>query len=143
MGVSAFVAIVGAGTSVHAAAEQKKATKQQVQAQKVQQAQQKKLADIKAQRGRRKLIQDQLRAKSTALAASGEQGSDSRTAGVLGSIGTKGASATSFLGQQEQVADSIFEHGLIASSASANIASAQAIGQLGGAISSSASIFKD
>jgi len=141
MAISAVV--LGTATSVYAAGEQKKDTKQQVQAQAEQQRQQKRLADIKAQRGRRKLVQEQLRAKSLALIASGEQGADSRSAGVLGAISTKGASATAFAAQQEQISASIFEQGLIASRASADIASAQAQGQIGGAISSSSSIFKD
>lgn len=134
MGVSAFVAFVGAAASASSAQQQKKATKQQVAAQAEQQKQQKKLADIKAQRERRKVVQQQLKASSTALVASGEQGADSRTAGVLGSVGTQAASALGFAGQQQQIAGSIFEQGLIASSASANIASAQATGQIGGAL---------
>jgi len=133
--------LLGTATSVHAAGEQKKATKQQVSAQKEQQRQQKKLADIKAQRERRKVVQQQLKAQSAALVASGEQGADSRTAGVLGSVGTKSASALNFGFQQQQASDNIFEQGLIASSASAKIASSNAQAQVGGAVSSSASIF--
>ena len=143
MGISAFVAFVGTATSVDAAQKQKRATKKQVAAQTIQQAEQKKIADIKAQRERRKAIQQRLAAKSTALVASGEQGADSRTAGVLGSIGTKAGGALGFAFQQQEASDNIFEQGLIASKASADIASASAQAQIGGAISSSASIFSN
>ena len=130
MAISAF----GAVLSYSSSRKQSRAVKQQVAAQQEQQRLQKRSSDIKAQRERRKLVQEQLRAKSLALVASGEQCSDSRTAGVLGSVGTQAASAVGFAGQQQQIAGSIFEQGLIASSASSSIASAQATGQIGGSL---------
>jgi len=135
------IGVLGLGVSAKSAQQQKKATKQQVAAQAEQQRQQKKLADIKAQRERRKVVQAQLRARSAALVASGEQGADSRTAGVLGSVGTKAAGALGFGFEQQQISTSIFEQGLKASAASADLASAQELGQIGGALTSSTSIF--
>ena len=130
MAISAF----GAVLSYSSSRKQSRAVKQQVAAQQEQQRLQKRSSDIKAQRERRKIVQAQLKARSLALVASGEQGADSRTAGVTGSVGTQAASALGFAGQQQQIAGSIFEQGLIASSASASIASAQATGQIGGSL---------
>jgi len=143
MGFSTFLTAVGVGTSVAAASEQKKLTGEQVTAQKGIQKEQKKLADIKSQRERRKTIQAKLKAESDILVASGEQGSDSRTAGVIGSVRTKAAGSIAYAGQQEQISTNIFNLGLDASNASAGIAGAQALFQVGGAVTSAASIFND
>jgi len=131
MGFSTFLAIAGTGTSIAAASEQKKFSKDQVLAQKGIQKEQKKLADIKSQRERRKTVQAKLKAESDILVASGEQGSDSRTAGVIGSVKTKAAGAIAYAGQQEQISTNIF------------VAGAQALFQVGGAVTSAASIFND
>jgi len=143
MGISAFIALAGTALSADAAQKQKKATKEQIRAQAGQQKEQKKIADTKAQRERRKVVQQQLKAQSDALVASGEQGADSRTAGVTGSISTKSASNLGFAFQQQEASDTIFDLGLEASAASAKIASANAQAQIGGALTSSASIFSN
>ena len=146
MGISAFVvAAYGVSEQTKAAKQQSAATGRQVEAQKQQQRSQKKLADIKATRERRRLAREARVARAQVnVATQGEGGS--RAAGVSGSIATQAASARGFLGQQEITRGSIFGQGLLASSASADIASAQARGQIGGAIGSLAttgySIFK-
>ena len=146
-GTVAFVfAAYGASEQHEAAKEQRAAAGRQLQAQKEQQRQQKKLADIKATRERRKLAREARIARSEIAVATGGAAGGSRAAGVGGSVATQSASAQGFAGQQHQVGQSIFEQGLLASQASADIASAQSRGQIGGAIGSLAgtgySIFK-
>lgn len=139
-------AAYGSYTAYTGAEEQKKATNKQVGAQKEQQRQQKRLADIKSQRERRKMVREQRIAQSTLEVASRGETAGSRVAGAGGSVKTQSTSAAGFAGQQTQFGESIFDQGQIATQAGSDIASAQAKGQIGGAISSLAlnsySIFK-
>jgi len=148
MGFSAVVAIA----AIYSASEQRKsakkqaeATGRQVKAQKEQQKEQKKLADIKSARERRQLARESRIARAKIISAT-EGESSSKAAGVGGSVLTQSASAQGFAGQQSQVNQSIFEQGLLASTASADIASALARGQEGAAVgnlaTSAYSIFK-
>lgn len=137
---AAVFAAYGAYTASEAAEEQKDATKRQVAAQGEQQRQQKRLADIKGQRERRKMVREQRIAQSQLNVASRGETAGSRVAGASGSVLTQAASAAGFAGQQKQIGQSIFDQGQIATAAGADIASAQAKGQIGGAISSLSSV---
>lgn len=132
--VGAVFSVIGFTKSQKAARQQKAASKEQARAQRIQQREQKKLADIKAQRERRKLIREQRIAQAKIAVAAGGDFESSRVQGTAGSVATQAASATAFAGQQQEVAQNIFEAGGVATQASADLASAQAKGQQASAI---------
>ena len=140
MGYTAAVAaVIGVGVSYNAAEESKRAGERQFTFQTKQKKEQKKLANIKAARERRKQARE-VRIAQAQIAVSAGGVESSKSAGAGGSVLTQAASAGGFAGQQQQGAQSIFEQGLLASQASADIASAQAQGQIGGSISGLSSV---
>jgi len=115
------------------------ASRKQSKAQKAIQRENKKLADIKATRERRRLARESRLAQANISVAT-EGGAGSRAAGVGGSVVTKAASAAGFAGQQQQIGESIFQQGLIATSAREQGQIASSVSSL---TSTSYNIFKD
>lgn len=127
------VAVYGAATSAESGRKQAAGTAELARVQGVQQKEQKKIANIKAARDRRKQARESRIAQAQIASATGGVES-TKSQGAGGSVLTQAASAGGFAGQQQQGAQSIFEQGLQATQASADIASAQAQGQIGGAV---------
>jgi len=125
--------VIGTAVSVKGAVDTKRAAKRQRTAQRKIQQQQKRVADIKAARDRRRIAREARIQRAKIVSATGGEGG-TRAAGVSGSVTTQAASALGFAGQQQQAADTIFSLGGEASAASADLASAQSLIQVGSAI---------
>jgi hypothetical protein len=107
-----------------------KAAKKTERAQRERVVQEKRLADIKAQRARRKLIRE-ARIKQADITTATAGGVSTREVGAAASVATQTAGGVGFLAQQQQISGSIFDLGGQIAEAQAQGAVGQSIFQIG------------
>lgn len=138
VGVAASVA--GTAVGVMASQQQAQAQKKAIAAQQQAEAARKKQMDLDAQRKRREIVKEQIKARSQALATTSAQGANgegsSALGGVEGQLSQQAGSATLAVNQNQEIGADIFAANAAGFRAQSQAASAGAMAGFGNGLSS-------
>jgi hypothetical protein len=139
MALGAVAAVAGIGMQAKATADASKAAKTQADAQAKAEELRKKQMELDAARQRREVIRQSIIARATATANANAQGAgqSSGLQGALSQIQGRAAEGVLGINQGEAIGKGIFDANAAGAQAGGDLATAQGLGSLGGAIFSS------